>query len=213
MRRETLIIIILAALCALMATAIILRSVDLRRARQQVKALEQELAEDRSQETATGGAETRLPQAPALQGEEQLLRFPLAEGDFRTYTSPFGYRVSPILGIEVLHEGLDIAGAWRSQVVAVADGVVVEHWPPPDNYWRGHETYGGMIRIQHDNGMETLYAHLSWTRIHTGDRVRAGQVIGRIGNTGKSDGEHLHFEVISPEGERLNPLLYMEDPR
>ena len=64
--------------------------------------------------------------------------------------------------------------------------------------------------IEHEGGITTLYAHLSWTRVHTGDYVREGEVIGRIGDTGKSDGQHLHIEVLNAEGERLNPLLYFQ---
>ena len=158
--------------------------------------------------TATGGAETVTPRiVPVAQW-----RFPLADEDYLALTSPYGYRVSPLLHVEAHHDGLDIAGVWRAQVVAVADGQVVEHWPPPDGYWRGHDVLGGMVRIRHADGTQTLYAHLSWTRVHTGDRVRAGQVIGRVGDTGKSDGQHLHFEVISPTDDRLNPLLYVRTP-
>jgi len=154
-----------------------------------------------------GGAEVVIPQSSA----EPEWQFPIAAGDYMVLTSPFGFRVSPLLNIEVHHEGLDISSVWHSQVLAVADGVVTEHWPPPDDYWRGHETYGGTVTILHDNGLSTLYAHMSWTRIHTGDRVRAGQVIGRVGNTGKSDGQHLHIEVLTATGERLNPLLYIRE--
>jgi len=176
-----------------------------------------EIEEIQQQEpTGTGGAEI-VP--PTFKREANWL-FPLAPGDFMQYTSPFGYRPSPFLGIEVDHQGVDIAGIWVARVVAVADGVIPPegHWPPPGTpypgggAYAGHPTKGGYIEILHDNGMVSQYSHLSSTRVHTGDRVVAGQVIGRIGNTGKSDGQHLHFSVALPDGTLTNPLLYIADP-
>lgn len=165
-----------------------------------------------AQETQGGGAEV-TPSAPAPRFEPWYL-FPIAESDFVEYTSPFGHRISPILGVEMYHQGLDIHAVWRAEVVAVADGVIEEHWPSPGTpypgggYYRGHDVYGGMVLIRHGDGKRTRYAHLHSTRVHTGDRVVAGQVIGRVGGTGKSRGEHLHFEVILDD-EALNPLLYI----
>lgn len=171
--------------------------------RDEVARLQESMVED-----ATGGAE-RVVAPP--QPEPQW-RFPIADGDYLALTSPHGYRVSPLLEIEMWHDGLDIAGVWRSQVVAVADGVVVEHWPPPDGYWSGHPVLGGMVVLEHNNGLRTVYGHLSYTRVHTGHRVTAGQVIGRIGNTGRSNGPHLHLEVRGSDGATLNPLLYVRIP-
>lgn len=158
-------------------------------------------------ETLTGGAET-IP----LDLSDSGLRFPVHEEDFIRYTSPFGLRKSPFLGLEVLHKGIDFATIWRAQVVSVADGVVIEHWPPPgtvinDIFFRGHPTYGGMIKIDHGDFI-SLYAHLSSTRIITGQKVQSGEVIGRVGNTGLSTGHHLHFEIIVND-KNVNPLLYI----
>ena len=162
------------------------------------------------EQPAQGGSEMAMPE-PTL--SDAQWRFPIAESDYLMMTSPYGYRVSPILKTELYHNGIDIAATWRAQVVAVADGVVVEHWPPPDGYYRGHDVYGGMVVIEHDEGWRSLYAHLSSTRVHTGWEVAAGTVIGRVGSTGRSRGEHLHFELISPDGEPVNPGLYIDfDP-
>ena len=199
----------LLACIALMAAALVFDGIEHSRLLQENADLREQLNAQSTPEPATGGAEIPIPEFVASAN----WRFPVADSDFLVLTSPFGYRVSPLLNVEMYHTGLDIAAAWKAQVVAVADGTVVEHWPPPDGYWRGHNVYGGMVEIEHADGMRTLYAHLSWTRIHTGDHVRAGEVIGRIGNTGKSDGQHLHLEVIAPDGQRLNPLLYIEDPK
>ena len=161
----------------------------------------------------SGGLETEYE----VQEVEAEYTFPIAEEDFLRFTSPFGLRISPILDAEMKHQGLDIAAVWRAQVVAVADGVVVEHWPSPGTpypgggVYRGHEVYGGMIKVDHGD-FRTVYAHLSWTRVHQGMRVQAGEVLGRVGDTGKADGAHLHFE-LEQDGENVNPLLYIVDPR
>jgi murein DD-endopeptidase MepM/ murein hydrolase activator NlpD len=140
--------------------------------------------------------------------------FPIAEEDFLRYTSPFGFRDDPFLNTQMYHRGLDIATVWRAQVVSVADGVVLDHYPPPgarqgNTIFQGHPIYGGMIRIDHGD-FQTLYAHLSETVVRTGQQVSAGQFIGRVGNTGYSRGQHLHFEMIIDD-ENVNPLLYLSE--
>ncbi|MFW5955164.1 MAG: M23 family metallopeptidase [Rhodothermales bacterium] len=202
-------ICLLAVVLLIVAMILYNREVQLR---SEVEALESELA-GYSEQTHEGGAETAAPEIPESSHE---YRFPIAPEDYRRLTSPFGYRVSPLLGIERYHNGVDIAGVWRAQVVAIADGVVMEHWPPPDGYYRGHDVYGGMVVIEHENGWRSVYAHLSETRVHTGWDVKAGEVIGRIGNTGKSDGAHLHLELRDATGRAMNPLLHfapLEDER
>ncbi len=183
--------------------------------RRDIDDLREQLHDQQIEEPAAiGGAEIPIPEiVPVFDWA-----FPIATEDYLTLTSPFGYRVSPLLRVEMYHQGLDIAATWRAQVVAVADGVVAIHWPPPGTpypgggAYAGHDIYGGMVTIEHVDGTRTLYAHMLSTRVHTGNVVRAGEVIGRVGNTGKSDGEHLHFEVLSPDGDALNPLLYVGDP-
>ena len=122
-------------------------------------------------------------------------------------SSGAGYRDDPMGGKEEsqLHKGLDLVGPHRSPVKAAAAGVVAEHWPAPNGYFKGHPIYGGLVVIDHLDGTLTLYGHLSTTYVGEGDRVEAGEIIGRQGNTGVSTGEHLHFEVI------VNPLLYLTD--
>ena len=155
-----------------------------------------------------------------LEGEA-LFRFPVAESDFLRYTSLHGERISPFLNVLRTHLGVDITTRVpRAQVISAANGVVVEHWPAPGAkgpngiVFRGHPVYGGMIIIEHENGWRTLYAHLSETfvNVHARRKVKEGQVIGRIGNSGRSTGYHLHFEIQRPGGESVNPLLYLPDP-
>jgi len=164
----------------------------------------------------SGGAEADIPEPPVV---ETWLRFPIAPEDYLMLTSAYGVRVSPILHIERYHQGIDVAATWQAQVVASADGTVVEHWPPPGTphpgggAFRGHDVYGGLVVLEHEDGWQTLYAHLSWTRVKTGQQIRAGEVIGRVGATGMARGNHLHYEVINPDGQPVNPLLYVEVER
>lgn len=119
-------------------------------------------------------------------------------------TSPFGWRLSPFGAWVSWHTGIDLASESRD-VLATADGVVAENWPPPDGYWRGHPELGGMIRLAHTDGRETVYGHLAREYVRTGDRVSRGQVIGLVGNTGRSAGRHLHYEVHI-DGEAVEPM-------
>lgn len=141
--------------------------------------------------------------------------FPIAESDFLRFTSPHGVRRSPFTELYVEHMGVDIATVWRAQVVSVADGIVIEHWPPPGavingTRFNGHPVYGGVIKVEHEDGLVTLYAHLSDSYITEGDIVSAGEVIGRVGDTGYSTGQHLHFEMFINE-ENVNPMLYLSE--
>ena len=120
-------------------------------------------------------------------------------------SSHFGYRTDPMGGNSEsqLHKGIDLVGPHHAPVKAAADGVVVEHWPAPNGFYKGHPIYGGLVVINHQDGTHTLYAHLSSTYVSEGDRVKAGRTIGRQGNSGKSTGEHLHFEIV------IDPLTVM----
>lgn len=122
-------------------------------------------------------------------------------------SSDTGYRTDPLGGSEYerLHKGIDIAGEIGDPVYAALDGEVMEHWLPPDGgIWKGHPALGGMITLQHD-GFFTIYGHLSESYVHEGDMIQAGQLIGRIGNTGISTGPHLHWEIV------VEPLQYLAE--
>ena len=111
-------------------------------------------------------------------------------------SSPVGPRNLKITS-ETFHRGDDLVGiSKKTEIKAAADGIVVEHWPAPDGYYKGHPVYGGYIVLQHDNGTYTVYAHMSDTVVHTGDKVKQGQKIGVIGDTGIATGVHLHFEIV-----------------
>ncbi len=137
--------------------------------------------------------------------------FPVAAEDWKI-TSPYGVRISPIYQVLRQHTGVDISvenhRIGMPQVAAIADGVIRDHW-------LYHETRGKYIVIEHDNGMVSHYSHLSVSYIHerrpNGERwrVKAGEVIGRMGATGWALGSHLHFELEIYDV-LVNPMLYMD---
>jgi murein DD-endopeptidase MepM/ murein hydrolase activator NlpD len=139
--------------------------------------------------------------------------WPIEYDSLTRITSGFGWRVSPLTGNVVFHNGIDIAGVWNAKVIAPADGVVMEHWLTPGWHWgtyyHGHRTLGGMIRILHDGGFMTIYGHLSRTDVHEGQIVKRGDVIGVIGDTGQANGRHLHYE-LSRYLEPVNPIDYLQ---
>jgi len=115
-------------------------------------------------------------------------------------TSSFGYRRSPFTGLRELHEGIDIATRVGSPVVATANGVVVR---------AGRDSsFGKMVEIDHGYGVVTRYCHNSQYFVKAGDRVKRGQVISLVGNTGRSTGPHCHYEVLL-NGVPVNPLRYI----
>ena len=207
MRRAVPLLVAVFALCIGLALAVVTLWQRDQDSIAEIEALHAQLAMIRSPEPQEGGAETS--RAPAQRRTDSEYVFPIAASDYITLSSPFGYRTSPILNVERYHQGIDVVATWQAQVVAAADGVVAEHWPPPDGYFKGHPVYGGLLILEHENGWRTLYAHLAETRVRTGMRVEAGEVIGRVGNTGMSRGDHLHFEIQDAARQRLNPLLYV----
>lgn len=157
--------------------------------------------------------------------------FPIHPDDFvldgkgGALTSAYGERDPSVIGGlgDEYHDGLDLwgvshVGTWHARIVAVSDGVILNHW-------LDHPVYGKMIEVLHDDGNISMYAHLSESFIHEKRlvdgqwvpwRVKQGDVIGRQGNTGKSKGrlayrEHLHFQ-LTVDGETVNPLQYIDVP-
>ena len=114
--------------------------------------------------------------------------------------SPFGYRSDPITGETRFHSGLDIGQGTGTPIWAAAKGTVV--------YAGYDDGYGYHICIDHGNGLSTKYAHCSELLVSVGDEVGKGDLIERMGGTGRATGPHLHFEVIK-DGERVNPADYI----
>ena len=118
------------------------------------------------------------------------------------FTSGFGSRRDPVNGRPSFHEGLDISAAPGKAVHATADGVVVRAGRLGE--------LGNAVVLSHGYGLSTRYGHMSRLEARPGQRVRRGDVIGYVGNTGRSTGYHLHYEVHK-DGQPVNPLGYILD--
>jgi murein DD-endopeptidase MepM/ murein hydrolase activator NlpD len=116
-------------------------------------------------------------------------------------SSPFGMRNDPFTGRREFHRGIDFNGERGADVLAVADGVV--------SFAGRHAGYGNMVDIDHGNGYMTRYAHNQANLVEPGQRVRAGEVIGRMGSTGRATGVHVHFEVWHND-KPVNPHQYLK---
>jgi murein DD-endopeptidase MepM/ murein hydrolase activator NlpD len=115
-------------------------------------------------------------------------------------TSGFGPRIHPIYGDARMHTGVDIGAGSGASIRAAGDGVVVTAGTMSG--------YGNTTIIDHGGGLATLYAHQSSIGVSGGQRVAAGQAIGRVGCTGSCTGPHLHFEV-RVNGDPVNPVPYL----
>lgn len=127
--------------------------------------------------------------------------FPVRHG----YTSStFGFRPDPINGTRQFHGGIDFDGEKGDDIVAVAGGVV--------SFAGQKNGYGNVIEIDHGNGYVTRYAHNSSNTLQVGDPVRAGDVVAKMGSTGRSTGTHVHFEVWE-NGRVVNPSTFIKGQR
>jgi len=115
-------------------------------------------------------------------------------------SSPFGIRRDPFLGRPAVHPGIDLRGEVGEPVRATATGRV-----SVAGRYRG---YGNMVEINHGNGLATRYGHLSVITVKIGQFVRIGEVVGKIGSTGRSTGPHLHYETRI-NGEAVDPQKFL----
>ncbi len=115
-------------------------------------------------------------------------------------SSAYGSRTDPFTGKRAWHQGIDFAGAEGDHIIAVASGVVS---------WSGERTgYGTLVEIAHGDGLITRYAHNRENRVEVGDLVRQGDVIALMGNSGRSTGPHVHFEIFK-HGRAVDPSSYV----
>jgi murein DD-endopeptidase MepM/ murein hydrolase activator NlpD len=135
---------------------------------------------------------TLMPLTPPGRDSDPGLAMPI-EG---VKTSSFGWRADPLNGKRKFHAGVDVRAAYGTEVPAAGAGTVT--------FAGERGGYGLMVTVEHDNGVETRYAHLASTAVQAGQTVAAGDVLGRVGSTGRSTGPHLHFEVLR-DGERVDP--------
>jgi murein DD-endopeptidase MepM/ murein hydrolase activator NlpD len=125
---------------------------------------------------------------------------PVSNKTLERVASGFGYRIDPIYKTAKLHTGIDFTAATGTPIYATGDGVVSEA-----NFDNGG--YGYHVIINHGYGYETLYGHMVKMKCRNGERVKRGQVIGWVGNSGKSTGPHCHYEVIK-NGNKIDPVHF-----
>ena len=118
------------------------------------------------------------------------------------FTSGYGTRSDPFNGAATRHMGIDLAGPVGTPIYATADAVVSEAG-------RNSGGYGNLVKLDHGRGVETRYGHLSAILVAAGQRVTRGQLIAKMGSTGRSTGSHLHYEVRI-EGKAVNPIPFMK---
>lgn len=137
--------------------------------------------------------------------KEEMLRCipaiqPVSNKDLRRTASGWGWRIDPIYKTRRFHEGIDFSAPTGTDIYATGDGVVV-------NVTTSNIGYGKYVEIDHGFGYSTLYAHMDGFNVRPGQRVNRGDVIGWVGNTGKSTAPHLHYEVRI-RGRAVDPAHY-----
>ena len=118
------------------------------------------------------------------------------------FTSGFGVRSDPFHAGAAMHPGIDLAGPYGTPVYATADGIVLRAG------WN-NGGYGNLVEIDHGRGITTRYGHMSAILVQEGEHITRGEQIGRIGSTGRSTGNHLHYEVRI-DGRPVNPIPFMK---
>ncbi len=143
--------------------------------------------------------------AEMINNREQMLSSlpsiqPIINKDLTRLASGFGMRTDPVYKVPKFHEGMDFTAPVGTEVYVTGDGVVetVEY---------SYKGYGNQIVVNHGYGYRTRYAHLSKFKVKRGQKVKRGDVIGLVGNTGKSTGPHLHYEVLKGSNP-VNPVYY-----
>jgi murein DD-endopeptidase MepM/ murein hydrolase activator NlpD len=141
-----------------------------------------------------------LIESRLLEGRLAQLLIPSTAPVVGPVGSGFGFRTDPITGRGALHMGLDFPADVGTPIAAAAGGVVINT--------ENHAAYGNMVDIDHGNGLVTRYAHASKLLVKNGDLVKRGQTVAQVGNTGRSTGPHLHFEVLV-DGVPQNPARFL----
>ena len=126
---------------------------------------------------------------------KEQYQFPLGTTAWRI-SGEYGWRKDPLNGKEAFHKGVDLACPSGTIVLAGADGIVAAA--------RHSQSYGNYLRLSHAKGEETLYAHMQYLYVRTGEVVKAGEPIGTVGQTGRATGAHLHLEWLC-NGIRYDP--------
>ena len=133
-----------------------------------------------------------LASIPAIQ--------PVANKDLKRMASGYGYRIHPIYKTRKMHYGMDFSAKTGTEIYATGDGIV-------SKIKRSKRGYGNYVKINHGFGYETLYAHMSKYIVKRGQKVKRGEVIGYVGNSGISTAPHLHYEVRK-DNKKINPMNF-----
>lgn len=156
---------------------------------------------DSLDETADANADLfTLVESRLMESRLQSLMIPSTAPVAGPVGSGFGFRADPFTGRSALHMGLDFPADVGTPILAAAGGVV--------QLTETHPAYGQMAEVDHGNGLVTRYAHASKLLVRTGDIVKRGQLIAHVGNSGRSTGPHLHFEVLV-DGVPQNPARFL----
>lgn len=135
--------------------------------------------------------------------EEMLIAIPAITPVKKSSTwtsSGFGYRIDPIYKTKKFHYGMDFSGQKGESIYATGDATVVK-------VRKSRRGYGNQITLDHGYGYKTSYSHLNTILVRKGQKVKRGEVIGRMGSTGKSTAPHLHYEVVK-DGRKVNPIYF-----
>ena len=133
-----------------------------------------------------------LASIPAIQ--------PVANKDLKRMASGYGYRIHPIYKTRKMHYGMDFSAKTGTEIYATGDGVI-------SKVKKSKRGYGNYVKINHGFGYETLYAHMSKYIVKKGQKVKRGEVIGYVGNSGISTAPHLHYEVRK-DNKKINPMNF-----
>ena len=179
----------------------------------QIKDQEDELKAMEAELTKAANALDAQIKAKEREYAAQIVNVPSESGflwplaaNLNTLSSLYGGRKDPINGRSSNHTGIDIPAARGTPIYAAKSGVVTTSVYGSGSYW----SYGNFVLISHKDGTSTLYAHMSSRNVKEGQTVRQGDVVGYVGTTGRSTGNHLHFEV-RVNGKRTDPLNYFKD--
>ena len=134
----------------------------------------------------------KLSHVPAVQ--------PIHNHNLIRTASGFGMRMHPVYGVPKMHSGIDFTAKTGTDIYSTGDGVV-------ENVKRSYTGYGKHVIINHGFGYKTLYAHMSEFSVRKGQKVKRGDIIGKVGNTGTSTGPHLHYEVIR-NNKKIDPANF-----
>ena len=136
--------------------------------------------------------ESLLSSIPSIQ--------PVNMSDLKRMASGYGYRIDPFTKMRTMHFGMDFSAKTGTPIYATGDGKVIR----ADNRAIG---FGNHVRISHGFGYESIYAHMSKVTVKRGYKVKRGDLIGYVGNTGRSVAPHLHYEIIK-DGKKINPINF-----